>query len=54
MVCVAEGAGQDIVSEQGGGYDLSGNPILKDIGIYLKDQFKRKIKVCSEKTSGRG
>lgn len=42
VVCVAEGAGQDVVNEDGaGGTDASGNPILKDIGIYLRDAFAR-------------
>lgn len=34
-MCVAEGAGQDILDESsngGGATDASGNPILKDIG----------------------
>jgi 6-phosphofructokinase 1 len=40
VVCVAEGAGQDILdgSER---TDLSGNPILSDIGTYLRDLFKK-------------
>jgi hypothetical protein len=34
VVCVAEGAGQDLLEEEGGNgaTDASGNPILKDIG----------------------
>ena len=40
LILVAEGAGQDILgqSEQ---FDASGNIILKDIGIYLKDAIKK-------------
>ncbi|GLC45531.1 hypothetical protein PLESTB_001203600 [Pleodorina starrii] len=41
VVCVAEGAGQDLLEDGGQhGTDASGNPILKDIGAFLKDKFK--------------
>eukprot|EP00884_Botryococcus_braunii_P007256 jgi/Botrbrau1/16531/Bobra.314_1s0004.1 len=43
VICVAEGAGQDIVAGDPAGTDASGNPILKDIGQYLKDAFKKAI-----------
>lgn len=46
VVCVAEGAGQDILHADGAtGTDASGNPILKDIGPYLKNEFKKYFKV---------
>lgn len=46
VVCVAEGAGQDVLrarSDNGGseGRDASGNPILKDIGKYLREEMKQ-------------
>lgn len=45
VVCVAEGAGQDILDGSGsGGTDASGNPILKDIGVFLLDVFKQEFK----------
>lgn len=44
VVCVAEGAGQSVVSQDGvTGYDPSGNPILKDIGAYLRDAFEQAL-----------
>ncbi|KAK9808540.1 hypothetical protein WJX73_006509 [Symbiochloris irregularis] len=42
VVCVAEGAGQDMMQAKGG-TDASGNPILQDIGTYLRDHFKQNI-----------
>jgi 6-phosphofructokinase len=53
VICVAEGAGQDIVAGDPAGTDASGNPILKDIGQYLKDAFKKAIPVWPP-TSGTG
>ena len=44
VVCVAEGAGQDVLDGAAGGTDASGNPILKDIGIHLRDAFKKEFK----------
>lgn len=45
VICVAEGAGQDIVQAgAAGGTDPSGNPILKDIGTFLRDEFHQAIK----------
>lgn len=44
VVCVAEGAGQDVLDGQGGATDASGNPILKDIGVHLRDAFKSEFK----------
>eukprot|EP00798_Chlamydomonas_sp_ICE-L_P021507 gene21507-28490_t len=45
VVCIAEGAGQDILA--GGpnlGHDASGNPILSDVGLYLRDELKKHFK----------
>ena len=44
VVCVAEGAGQDVLDGSTGGTDASGNPILKDIGTFLRDAFKHEFK----------
>jgi len=45
VVCVAEGAGQELLQSLNGrgvdGHDASGNPILKDIGKYLKEEMKQ-------------
>ncbi|KAK9836290.1 hypothetical protein WJX81_002333 [Elliptochloris bilobata] len=43
VVCVAEGAGQKLVADSSSGMDASGNAILKDIGTYLKDAFKKHL-----------
>lgn len=43
VVCIAEGAGQDIVQKGHTGTDKSGNPILKDIGTHVRDIFKERI-----------
>lgn len=45
VVCIAEGAGQDIVQHGHAGTDKSGNPILKDIGTHLRDSFKESMEV---------
>ncbi|GFR51324.1 hypothetical protein Agub_g13689 [Astrephomene gubernaculifera] len=45
VVCVAEGAGQDLLEDGGQlGTDASGNPILKDIGAFLKEKCKAYFK----------
>ena len=47
VICVAEGAGQDLLAAAGkvaAGTDASGNPILADVGKYLKGELKR---LCS-------
>jgi len=44
VVCVAEGAGQDILASKSTKTDASGNPILEDVGIWLKNQIKANIK----------
>jgi 6-phosphofructokinase 1 len=50
VICVAEGAGQDLLDSEHKEYDASGNAILEDIGLYLRDKIKeyfssKKIKV---------
>jgi len=41
VVCVAEGAGQDLLEDgSSSGVDASGNPILKDIGPWLRNEIK--------------
>jgi 6-phosphofructokinase 1 len=40
VIAVAEGAGQEYVSDPSGKRDESGNPVLGDIGIFLKTQIK--------------
>ena len=43
VVCVAEGAGQDIL-DGSIATDLSGNPVLGDIGTHLRDLFRKEFK----------
>lgn len=43
VICIAEGAGQDLVDGTNQGTDASGNPVLKDIGIWLRDRLKKGI-----------
>ncbi len=46
VVCVAEGAGQMLLANSHShATDASGNPILADIGIFLRDRIKKLIKV---------
>jgi 6-phosphofructokinase len=45
VVCVAEGAGQALLATKSHATDASGNPILEDIGIFLRDRIKALIKV---------
>ncbi|KAI8474291.1 MAG: phosphofructokinase family protein [Monoraphidium minutum] len=46
VVCLAEGAGQDILDDHSSnsGTDASGNPILKDIGLFMRDALKAHFK----------
>ncbi|KAI3432447.1 hypothetical protein D9Q98_003998 [Chlorella vulgaris] len=44
MVCVAEGAGQDILDEGEVRTDASGNPILQDVGPWMKKEIKKCFK----------
>ena len=72
VVCVAEGAGQDLAMSMssgngngngksgggggggGGGHatDASGNPILEDVGAFLKQAFKQGVPGCDCKYIG--
>jgi 6-phosphofructokinase 1 len=45
VICVAEGAGQSTLKPEKHQTDASGNPILGDVGQYLKDRIKGCIKV---------
>jgi 6-phosphofructokinase 1 len=45
VVLVAEGAGQELIAAQGGpAYDASGNLVLSDIGLFLRDQISSYFK----------
>jgi len=44
VIIVAEGAGQNFFDDQETQYDASGNVVLKDIGIYLKDKIAQYFK----------
>ncbi len=44
VILVAEGAGQDYVANKSGAKDASGNLILGDIGIYLRDAIENHFK----------
>ena len=44
VLCVAEGAAQDLLATGEQRTDASGNPILKDVGVWLKDQMKAHMK----------
>eukprot|EP01025_Chloroclados_australasicus_P013305 TRINITY_DN16286_c0_g1_i1.p1 TRINITY_DN16286_c0_g1~~TRINITY_DN16286_c0_g1_i1.p1 ORF type:complete len:540 (+),score=59.24 TRINITY_DN16286_c0_g1_i1:180-1799(+) len=45
VVCLAEGVGQDLLKDsKDQQFDASGNPILKDIGYYLKETLKNHFK----------
>lgn len=48
VVVIAEGAGQDLLGSGETRYDASGNKILKDIGIFMRDQIDKYFK--AEKT----
>ncbi|CAG9461691.1 unnamed protein product [Pedinophyceae sp. YPF-701] len=43
VICVAEGAGQDILADEAQGTDPSGNPILEDVGAWLSQKIKDKF-----------
>ncbi|XP_072980792.1 ATP-dependent 6-phosphofructokinase 5, chloroplastic-like [Typha angustifolia] len=43
MVCVAEGAGQELL-QKSNATDASGNTILSDIGVHIQQQIKRHFK----------
>mmetsp|Transcript_10529 Transcript_10529/g.31703 ORF Transcript_10529/g.31703 Transcript_10529/m.31703 type:complete len:161 (-) Transcript_10529:310-792(-) len=40
VICIAEGAGQDLLQDKDLGKDLSGNKILADVGPWLRDELK--------------
>ena len=45
VMCVAEGAGQDLMmKDETLGKDASGNPLLQDIGRYIVDLIKKHFK----------
>ncbi len=44
VIIVAEGAGQNFFDDQEIQYDESGNVVLKDIGLYLKDKITQYFK----------
>jgi 6-phosphofructokinase 1 len=41
VIIVAEGAGQDLLENRKNEMDMSGNPVLSDIGIFLKNEMKK-------------
>ena len=47
VICVAEGAGQDMLAKSGThqGFDASGNPILQDVGTYLRHAIRKNLEV---------
>ncbi len=49
VIVVAEGAGQEYANMDTGKKDASGNPILGDIGIFLKDSFGSHFKKVLKK-----
>lgn len=44
LIVVAEGAGQDLLHVTDSGFDASGNILLKDIGIFLKEKIETYFK----------
>ena len=44
VIVIAEGAGQDLLASGEVRYDASGNKILKDIGIFLREQIDKYFK----------
>jgi len=40
VIAVAEGSGQDLLAERRAGTDASGNPLLGDIGVFLRDTIR--------------
>jgi 6-phosphofructokinase 1 len=44
VIIAAEGAGQEYVEDKSGRKDESGNPVLNDIGVFLKDSTKKYFK----------
>lgn len=46
VIAVAEGAGQDLLECGDGARDASGNPKLKDIGVFLRGQIEDRFKAA--------
>jgi 6-phosphofructokinase 1 len=44
VIVIAEGAGQDLLAAGEEKYDASGNKILKDIGVYLRERIDKYFK----------
>lgn len=44
VIVIAEGAGQDLLTSGEVRYDASGNKILKDIGVFLREQIDKYFK----------
>lgn len=44
VIVIAEGAGQDLLMSGAAQYDASGNIILRDIGVYLREQIEKHFK----------
>lgn len=44
VIAVAEGAGQDLLAGRPQSTDASGNPVLGDIGVFLKDELRAHFK----------
>jgi len=44
VICVAEGAGQSLMSSLSNATDASGNPVLGDIGVHLTKEVKNHFK----------
>ncbi len=51
VIVIAEGAGQDLLKDNGDEKDASGNVKLKDIGIFLKDRINKHFKGRKKKVS---
>ena len=49
VICVAEGAGQDMLAKSGThqGFVASGNPILQDVGTYLRHAIRKNLEVAA-------
>ena len=48
VLIVAEGAGQDYVKDPAGKTDPSGNPVLGDIGTFLRDSIRKHFKATTD------
>jgi 6-phosphofructokinase 1 len=48
VLIAAEGAGQDYVKDPAGKTDPSGNPVLGDIGTFLRDSIRRHFKTSTD------